>query len=239
MTYYIDVTTGTAVNQLVGGEAPNGGSRYGRKSTLPGSFESLMAPWGDLGGFINSGVQLSGRFRAPVIQIRKPLTILAMIGTSGTLDFQGYLQLPLDLGDIILEDQSDTLFLVTGIISGQKYSISAYSNTRMGGFINPVSGTAGLWWCSYSRVYTTSLPLYGAIVAGQTTITNCGAANGSAAFLGTDLAVGDYIILDNAVDNSFPNPTKITSITGTTITMSNSATRSQLGYFMPYWLRVG
>jgi hypothetical protein len=142
-------------------------------------------------------------------------------------------------GDLIWDDQTGTVFKVA---SRSGLVVTAYiQNNYKGASFTPITSismTVGNWYVANSRLYLCDTPCLYDATAGSAVLTNVGSADGTSAFLDTNLVVGDYLWVDplrdawisqaNARITAFDSTAKTITLAGN-VASGFTATRKRLG----------
>lgn len=166
---------------------------------------------------------------------------LVIAGLSGTIDLTAT-NPPYGIraGDLIQHDTTGTVFLVTSN-AGLIASVTALNN-----YSNPGSGNAlrtavagGNWYVLNARMYSTTYPLYGTLTSGSAVMTNVNRGDGYGAYIGTDLAVGDFLFQPVWTSNYFASNVTITAIDSAarTITLSVNAGATVTAQPFHFWVQ--
>jgi len=139
-----------------------------------------------------------------------------------------------DVGDVIYDDQSGSVFFVQSRTGTAVTAIlqNNYKSNGAGGFnqVTAFSTTSGNLWSANCRIYTPQYYLRGDTTSGSGSITNCARDDGYAAWYNGDIAVNDHMVVMDTMDRiTGPNTAQITARdhTAGTITISGTAARSE------------
>ena len=145
-----------------------------------------------------------------------------------------------EVGDVVIDSHALTVYFVKSR-DGLSLVLEAQNNFRNGELIERYEPTIGFMTYLVSRIYTPREYTVADLTDGSPTYTDVGRPDGYAAVLTRDLAVGDYVLVDERVDQfSREKDTKIIALdeAAKTITVSEPAYRSEARFPLPLFVRT-
>lgn len=112
----------------------------------------------------------------------------------GTIGWPPDEPIPPMAGDLIIDDDTLTVWLVTSTNPGGRSSVVPLNNLVKGQLRAPVRADLGNLYLLRSGVYTTTYPLLGDFTTGSPFITNVHRGDGFRAFMKDEVAIGDYLL---------------------------------------------
>ena len=148
-------------------------------------------------------------------------------------------------GDVLLDVDTYTVFFIRSRV-GTTIIAEAQNNIRqvlgVWEFITPVLATGSTYYFIHGRFYTPTYYLRGTLTSGSAVITNCGRDDGYHGAYNAQIAVNDYMYLDQESDRYVGPPSnKIAARdeAAGTITLSGNSLKTQTAKRLPLFIRQG
>jgi hypothetical protein len=159
-------------------------------------------------------------------------------GRDITLTATGYsnwelYQYALNLGDILIDNTTGVVFVITSSNSTTVTATATNGYDSAGNMIN-FNAASGLFYTFPSRLFSIEMSnspafaLYGDTTAANATMSSIGRADGVAVSLTSHVAAGDYIYNNPFYENVCNSSgSRVASVTGTSITIDGTFTRTE------------
>lgn len=151
-----------------------------------------------------------------------------------------------DVGDVLVDGESGMVFFVKARI-GNVITAEAQNNYKSdgeGGYttVTPFNSSIGTLYAANSRIYTPAYPLFCTVTTGNATLTDCGRADGYAAWLETEIGEGDWVYINSEMTAPKPFSEAVAEVaardaSAKTITISGNASANLANYHLPFFVK--